>query len=349
MAKETKVGVLTGLAFIICFAVVLANRGTNLTVPTVNHYNSRLGGDTSATQPGHTNSIPEVVPVHYVQQNGTDRGSNPGRNVPTPSGDRMAAVPPSNDQTLGLNQIQTAIKQGHLIQQPIQNAVQPSAEPSRPVQEATLTAQYPSTAPVFNQPQQLPQSGNGGVQPDVVKHVVAPGETLWSVASRVYGRKSASLVKAIYEANRSVMTSPDSVKAGMELVVPRVVGAEMQSAAPQTLAAAPTTSTKKTPTKSEKPDNGNEKSKSTKPARDTRVADASTSKTSDKSSGDDTRWYQVRKNDGLMDIAREQLGDAGRWEEIYKMNKDKFADPAKIREGVRIKLPAAKGKSRGGA
>ena len=29
MARETKVGLLAGLAFIICFAVILANRGAN--------------------------------------------------------------------------------------------------------------------------------------------------------------------------------------------------------------------------------------------------------------------------------------------------------------------------------
>jgi hypothetical protein len=42
-----------------------------------------------------------------------------------------------------------------------------------------------------------------------------------------------------------------------------------------------------------------------------------------------------------MGIAREQLGDVRRWREIYELNKDKFPDPQFIREGVRIKLPAA--------
>jgi hypothetical protein len=36
------------------------------------------------------------------------------------------------------------------------------------------------------------------------------------------------------------------------------------------------------------------------------------------------------------------LGDAGRWRELHELNKDKFPNPQSIREGVRIKLPAAK-------
>jgi nucleoid-associated protein YgaU len=53
------------------------------------------------------------------------------------------------------------------------------------------------------------------------------------------------------------------------------------------------------------------------------------------------RWYQIRKNDRYISIAREQLGDSNRWREIYELNKDKFPDPQRIREGVRIKLPQA--------
>jgi hypothetical protein len=44
-----------------------------------------------------------------------------------------------------------------------------------------------------------------------------------------------------------------------------------------------------------------------------------------------------------MSIAREQLGDAARWKELHLLNRDKFPDPGRIREGVRIKLPAVKG------
>ena len=48
----------------------------------------------------------------------------------------------------------------------------------------------------------------------------------------------------------------------------------------------------------------------------------------------------MQKNDRYVSIAREQLGDASRWREIHELNKDKFPDPQRIREGVRIRLPS---------
>jgi nucleoid-associated protein YgaU len=51
------------------------------------------------------------------------------------------------------------------------------------------------------------------------------------------------------------------------------------------------------------------------------------------------QWYQIAPNDRYITIAREQLGDGGRWREIFELNKDKFPDPGRIRPGVRIKLP----------
>ena len=51
------------------------------------------------------------------------------------------------------------------------------------------------------------------------------------------------------------------------------------------------------------------------------------------------RWYQIRKQDRYASIAREQLGDEGRWREIFELNRGKFPNADRIREGVRIKLP----------
>ena len=50
----------------------------------------------------------------------------------------------------------------------------------------------------------------------------------------------------------------------------------------------------------------------------------------------------MKKNDRYASIARDKLGDPGRWRELHELNKEKFPDPQMIREGVRIKLPAAK-------
>ncbi|MCH8242662.1 MAG: hypothetical protein IH897_08635 [Planctomycetes bacterium] len=52
------------------------------------------------------------------------------------------------------------------------------------------------------------------------------------------------------------------------------------------------------------------------------------------------RWYQIKKNDRYVSIARNELGNESRWQEIFELNKKKFPDPSRIRSGVRIKLPA---------
>ena len=52
------------------------------------------------------------------------------------------------------------------------------------------------------------------------------------------------------------------------------------------------------------------------------------------------RWYQIKKNDRYVSIARDELGDEARWQEIFELNKKTFPDASRIRAGVRIKLPA---------
>lgn len=52
-------------------------------------------------------------------------------------------------------------------------------------------------------------------------HTVAPKDSLWSIARRYYGDPpSAARVKAIYEANRDVMSHPTDLKIGMTLRIP---------------------------------------------------------------------------------------------------------------------------------
>ena len=50
--------------------------------------------------------------------------------------------------------------------------------------------------------------------------------------------------------------------------------------------------------------------------------------------------YTIKGGDTLSDIAQEQLGDAGRWKEIYELNKDVIGDnPDMIHPGKKLKLP----------
>jgi hypothetical protein len=51
-----------------------------------------------------------------------------------------------------------------------------------------------------------------------------------------------------------------------------------------------------------------------------------------------TTWT-VQRGDTLGKIAEEVLGDARRWPEIYKLNRDRVPDPDRLRRGTVLRLP----------
>ncbi len=53
----------------------------------------------------------------------------------------------------------------------------------------------------------------------------------------------------------------------------------------------------------------------------------------------DFRWYRVRTKDTLSRIAKRELGDEGRFGEIYTLNKDIIRNKNRIKPGMKIRLP----------
>ncbi|MCJ7550751.1 MAG: LysM peptidoglycan-binding domain-containing protein [Anaerolineae bacterium] len=51
------------------------------------------------------------------------------------------------------------------------------------------------------------------------------------------------------------------------------------------------------------------------------------------------RTYVVQPGDSLSKIAKQVLGDAGRWPEILEANKDQISNPNMIRVGQELRLP----------
>jgi nucleoid-associated protein YgaU len=52
------------------------------------------------------------------------------------------------------------------------------------------------------------------------------------------------------------------------------------------------------------------------------------------------RVYVVQPGDSLSKIAKEVLGDASRWPEIFEANKDQIKDPNLIHPGQELKMPS---------
>jgi len=322
MARETKVGLLAGLAFIICFAIILANRGRQEPIAPPRSYLA----DGGASVPG------------AVQQSASRMNATPaGRDATVSRVDRPASVaPPASGAELLLPDSPVARPVA-----PARNSVNGGESGVNPGGERVLTSRIqddvarrqelerrlgnPAPDPGATgapNPQTTPPSGNSssprqGAAANLVPYTVAPGDTLSKIALAQFGNKSRASINAIFEANRSILTSPDTLKAGLVLSLP------VLEAAPR-------------PTKSETP--------TTKAPTPARAAESKShsSKKSAEQPAPAPRWYQVKKNDRYVSIAREQLGDAARWRELHELNKDKFPDPRMIREGVRIKLPTTK-------
>jgi len=53
----------------------------------------------------------------------------------------------------------------------------------------------------------------------------------------------------------------------------------------------------------------------------------------------EARTYVVKSGDSLSKIAKELLGDANRWPEIFEANKDQIKDPNLIHPGQELRIP----------
>lgn len=53
-----------------------------------------------------------------------------------------------------------------------------------------------------------------------------------------------------------------------------------------------------------------------------------------------SKTYVVKAGDSLSKIAKELLGDANRWKEIYEANKDTIKDPNTLNVGQKLVIPS---------
>lgn len=370
MARETKVGLLAGLAFIICFAVILANRGANSTPAAANAFLPNGGLELPKLMQRKQATTPEATPnpgkvarkptITTTPRNGTQMARNSAGQTSAPlaaneavagtgtqlSLDAVVQPPaPSADSILALNTrpVDQAMNPDAGLERAL-TSPSPTSAPQRTDPPVSMTA----TLPISDQPNIIParisQSEPPAAQPapspivQGTSYTVKPSDTLSSIAAAHFGTKSKKTVEAIYEANRGVLPNMNNLKVGMVLTIPKLASAAAErtqlAEKPHPVAKIALASDKVANTKTkdaEKPPSKKEGEK--KPARKAEQA-AETPKSSS-----NFKWYQVKKNDRFASIAREQLGDPGRWHELYEMNKDKFPNPQHIREGVRIKLP----------
>ncbi len=320
MARETKVGMLVGLGFIICFAIILEHRGRDSEVAPLMPHQALT--QAVPAQPTDTGTLAERRAKEYGQAHIPKPANRrtappdvapPTRRQTTFQGDRSGTSPVSMP---GRGQPERFTRQEPSVELPSQKPVevptrrQPPAPRSTPVlaeketgapTQPRLTATQSTTPPVN-------QARRGTPVTPGRRYVVKPGDSLSRIASQQYGTCAKRVIDAIYAANRSTMASPDSLGVGQEIVLPDIGGAKAPSA---------------TPRRTEQP----------------KPAPALKARQDSPPAQPKYQFYQIEKGDCYATIAKKFLGSSSRWREIAELNKDVFPDPGKIRYGVRIRIP----------
>jgi len=346
MARETKVGLLAGLAFIVCFAVILANRGRQVPLPEqpqATRFQFTQGRQPTPQMQAPAMRQPAAQPSQRNQWSATNNRSNTSQShqpplrrpalgdddpVDTRYDQRMADAQSAAAQQAAdarireleqrldeLSQEMAVAKRDDIpLTAPARADVPGSVDPAQSETQAQARQADPAmettaSGPAARPPARISEPPSRPLQV-LTRYKVVKGDTLSKIASMHYNAKSKRLIDALMDANRGVLTDPNLLKVGMELMIPVVEGVQHVSPAP---------------------------ARHSDEMRDGRREQPSRERRENRAP---FRWYQIQKNDRYVGIARRELGDEGRWREIFEMNKETFPDPSRIRPGVRIKLPA---------
>ncbi|MCP4591011.1 MAG: LysM peptidoglycan-binding domain-containing protein [bacterium] len=350
MAQETKIGLIVGLGFIICFASVLANRGGGDRIrQQLPHRLFETAEGLSPAQPPGTPEVSaqvigrerrpalsadasELTPVQSpaereVVTESSEQAAEPRitppidperftrrrHHIPKPLLPADSAVAAADDADTGTARLLTGVTA------PAPDALAKGLTPQP--QTVPLPAETPNEAPAVasNLPpglepyaDQLERVSPQSSSPtgSELRHVVQRGDTLSRIALRYYRSSSAEIVDALFEANHALLRSRDAVLAGTELRLPVLEGVTPHAAPDMPPADL---------------------------APKEALADATPAETTDEPPL--YRLYRVQKGDLLGTIALEQLGTSHRWREILKLNPNVCPDEHHLPWGVEIRIP----------
>ncbi len=196
MTRETRIGLLVGLGFIIMFGLVLTElTGSGRPEPPPT---SLADGEQLALAPAPAEEISPVV---------VDRAGEPPRLgpplYPSPSMTLTASDDSADDQPAGSRRVVAVVPVGHdgqADEAPV--AVTPAAQIASAFDAAT---------------------GQRAIPPRT--YVVKPNDSLIRIAAKVYGPAHRREYMRIYEANRDKLADPSIVVVGQELVIPPLAAA----------------------------------------------------------------------------------------------------------------------------
>ncbi len=213
------------------------------------------------------------------------------------------SIPESNPAPLSAGEVEKALNE-------LKNNIQDPAQRNKPdlgkyqqIRDMLEKSQNPVVA-----------NGSAAQSQEPIVHIVAKGESLTSVAMKYYGKKEGNRlvnIEKIYNANRDILSSINSVKVGQRLNIPRIDGMEYGQGQVKT----------------------GQVTMAIKPVNKTEVQSVVQAAGS-------SRIYTVKENDSLWKIAQRELGNGSRYTEIIKLNAKYLENSDNLKLGMKLVLPA---------
>jgi len=328
MTRETKIGLLVGLAFIIVIGILLSDHLTSTTEPPQAKL-TQAGSNVrqAVSVPGAATANPPITQVAPAPVTPQQQIPTKDDLTPKPAPVQIVAIGPSAGQQ----------QQQPTQPQPPVNVVPPApaALVGQPEKLPIENPIVPQTPQVTQVPTPAPQGDLTQVAKKIGEEIVGlteptpttptqpantnstgaatlaggkaykaqAGDTLNKLAGRFMGGNTKANRDAIIAANASLQKNPDVIVAGKTYIIP-VSGNSAASAVATQAPAQPAM----TQTPSASPE----------------------------------YWYTVKEADTLRRIAVNQLGDEDAWAAIQELNKNtlKGEDKTVVIPGMKLKLPA---------
>jgi nucleoid-associated protein YgaU len=204
VSRETKVGLLIGVIFIGLFGLILSLRAgsetvghANLPVGESQKYRTMARAVRHDVDPFIEHSVLDIAPAGPRGEGPEVREAREER-LPAPGSIRETEPPARTVSDVGViaaGPIEVVTPVGE------RRGEGPAAGESPTVREAERAKESAPAAPTY---------------------VVRANDSLVRIAHRFYGAQGDRLWRRIYEANRSVLSDPDRLRPGQELVIPGV-------------------------------------------------------------------------------------------------------------------------------
>lgn len=350
MTRETKIGLLVGLAFIVVFAMLLSHTGPaaapgdgiQIVKPlnespalALNDHGSELRGPLAPEEDTFAQASPQPVDVSRPEavtplvelprpEVLESSGGTPPAVVTDPPATGMELLPPTHEGVASMLEGHRSAEFTRVAPPLPEPVTVPQQTPRATVPTVTTPVDQEENVVVLAAPQAPELPTPSGVESR--EYTVRKGQTLVQIAKDVYGTAATPVIDYLVKSNKDRIKNRHFVVEGQKILTPTLPSDLFEPVTSLNVARA----TDRVASLNELINSG----PTTRQAPMVREP----GRRSESESKVRERFYEVKLNQTFSSIAREELGSEARWREIQKLNKN--LDPSRLKPGTKIKLPS---------